>query len=56
MGFRIEYTCNYFFHIRWLDVGKRFLPVAFDSVIGINPKYMYADRRAELEQRIWAKK
>jgi hypothetical protein len=40
---------------RYPEVGKRFLPAGFDTVIGMNPKYMYADRRAQLEQRVWEK-
>ena len=41
---------------RFPDVGQKYLPLYwFDAVIGMNPQYMYADRKAQLEQRIWKK-
>lgn len=41
---------------RFPYVGQKYLPLyKFDTVIGINPKYMYADRKAQLEKRIWKK-
>jgi hypothetical protein len=40
---------------RYPDVGQIYLPDTFDTVIGMNPKYLYADRRAQLEQRVWKK-
>jgi hypothetical protein len=41
---------------RFPDVGQKYLPLYwFDSVIGMNPQYMYADRKEQLEQCIWKK-
>ena len=40
---------------RYPDVGQIYLPLVFDAVIGINPKYMYADRMTQLAQRVWKK-
>jgi hypothetical protein len=40
---------------RYPEVGQRHLSYKFDAVIGINPKYIYADRKAQLKQRVWEK-
>jgi len=41
---------------RFPDVGQKYLALYwFDSVIGMNPQIMYADRKEQLEQYIWKK-
>lgn len=40
---------------RYPDVGQKYLPDTFDTVIGLNPGNTYADRKPQLEQRVWKK-